>query len=168
MQDKHFPIIALAVIFGGLLLYAPNALALDISATIQDGYTQVVPGDRLYFEVDVKYPENNGRKDLRLTYDIVQNNKTVSEEKVLKAVETQASFIDYIVVPKGANSGLTTLQITIEDYQGLNKNVSASFTVLKGRDAIQSYFFILLGAIGLVMVLVVIQIVYARKLHQAE
>lgn len=146
-----------------VLLQPHTAAALSISTRIGDQYTEVIGGDRLYFEVEIKYPENPQRKDLRLTYELVQEDKVIANEKVLKAVETQASFIDYIVVPQSAKSGQGELRVTIEDYENLHKEVSASFRVLKGINQVQIYFFIILGAIALVTVLVIYQIFAARR-----
>lgn len=140
-----------------------DARALNITARIGDQYTEVIGGDRLYFEIEIKYPENPRRKDLRLEYQIIEDGKVIASEKVLRAVETQASFLDYIVVPQSVNSGIKTLNVVIEDYETLHQEVSASFRVLKGRNQLEAYFFILLGAILLVIVLVFIQIRIAKR-----
>jgi len=146
------------------LLGAPSANALSITARVSDQSTEVSGGDRLYFAVEIKYPENPTREDLRIEYQITENGKSIASEKVLRAVETQASFLDYIVVPKSAMSGTHELNVIITDYAGtLSKSVSATFTVLKGADQLTMYFFILLGATLLVAILVVIQIVAARR-----
>jgi len=68
------------------------------------------------------------------------------------------SFLDYIVVPQSAKSGTKELKVIIEDYESLHQEVSATFQVLKGRNQVETYFYILLVAI-----LVVTQIIFARK-----
>jgi len=140
-----------------------SAYALSVSVRIGDQHTEVIGGDRLYFDVEIKYPENPRRKDLRIEYQIIENSTVIANEKVLRAVETQASFLDYIVIPKGAKGGLHDLNVIITDYEGLNKDVSASFKVLKGIDQIKIYFFIILGTIFLVAILVIIQIRVAKR-----
>lgn len=147
-----------------VLLPSP-AEALSLAARVSDQSTEVAGGDRLYFEVEVKYPENPRRKDLRVEYQIIENSSVIASEKVLRAVETQASFLDYIVVPQSTKSGTKELKVVIEDYEGLHQEVSASFKVLKGRDQIQVYFFILLAVVVLVGVLVSIQIAVIRRQH---
>jgi len=137
--------------------------ALNIAARIGDQHTEVIGGDRLYFEVEIKFPENPKRKDFRIEYQIVDGEKVLASEKVLRAVETQASFLDYIVVPKSANKGMKTLRVIIEDYETLHEEVSASFTIIKGKDQVQTYFFILLGAVVLVGFLVVVQILSINR-----
>jgi len=76
--------------------------ALSLVVHVPEKYTDVHAGERVYFEIEVKYPENPTRKDLRLNYDILKDNAIISQAQVLKAIETQASFIDFIVIPEGA------------------------------------------------------------------
>jgi len=139
------------------------AYALNIAARISDQSTEVIGGDRLYFEIEIKYPENPRRKDLRIEYQIFEKGEVIASEKVLRAVETQASFLDYIVVPQSTKSGLKELNVIITDYEDLHQEVSASFKVLKGRNQTEIYFYILLGAIFLVAILVIMQIRSLKK-----
>lgn len=150
-----------------LLFLLPSPVhALNIAARISDQSTEVIGGDRLYFDVEIKYPENPRRKDLRIEYQILEDGELIASEKVLRAVETQASFLDYIVVPKSARGGLHDLNVIITDYENLHEEVSATFKVLKGIDQVTTYFFIILGAILLVAVLIVIQIFSQRRARQ--
>ncbi len=150
----------LAVIFGSVLCLFPSnkAEALSVSARIADQSVEVSGGDRLYFEVEIKYPENIRRKDLRVEYQVLENGEVIATEKVLRAVETQASFLDYIVVPQSAKGGIHELDVVIADYEDLHAEVSASFKIIKGLDQALIYFFILLLAILLVGILVALQI----------
>ena len=138
--------------------------ALSIVVHVPEKYTDVQAGERFYFEIEVKYPENPSRKDLRLNYEIVdEENNVIAQSKVLKAIETQASFIDFIVIPESAEKGLHLIKISISDYEGLSEEVEASFHVISNAsDKIKLYFFILLGATILVGLLVVINIVLSR------
>lgn len=151
----------LAIVIMALFPY--SSYALNIAARIGDQYTEVSGGDRLYFEVDIKYPENPRRKDLRIEYQILEEGEMIASEKVLRAVETQASFLDYIVVPQSATKGIKELNVIIEDYETLHEEVSATFRVIKGKDQVEIYFFVLLGAILLVMILVIFQIIANKR-----
>lgn len=146
-----------------LLLLPHSAHALNIAARISDQSTEVSGGDRLYFEVEIKYPENPRRKDLRVEYQILEGGDIIASEKVLRAVETQASFLDYIVVPKSTKKGIHDLNVIITDYEGLHQEVSATFKVLKGIGEVGTYFFILLGAVLLVGILVSVQVWLALR-----
>lgn len=162
MHKTYLPVFVFAIM-GAFVALPLSAYAMNVATRISDQYTEVIPSDRLYFEVEIKYPENPTRKDLRIEYQIVEDGKTIASEKVLRAVETQASFLDYIVVPQSAKSGTKELKVIIEDYETLHQEVSATFRVLRGRNQLETYFFILLGAILLVAVLVIIHIMAERK-----
>ena len=138
--------------------------ALSIVVHVPEKYTDVSAGERFYFEIEVKYPENPSRKDLRLNYEILNDDEVIAQSKVLKAIETQASFIDFIVIPESAESGLHIIKVKISDYKGLSKEVSASFHVTSaGSGQIKTYFFILLGATIFVGLLVLINIVMGKR-----
>jgi hypothetical protein len=138
--------------------------ALSVVVHVPEKYTDVNAGERFYFEIEVKYPENPSRKDLRLNYEILKDDKIIAESQVLKAIETQASFMDFIVIPESAKSGLHIIKVKITDYEGLSEEVSASFQVIKSSSEIKKYFFILLGAVVIVGFLVVWQIFKLRKI----
>lgn len=155
--------VALFLIAATLLVPAP-VFALSLTVHVPEKYTNVSAGERFYFELDVKYPENPTRKDLRLTYQILEGETVISESKVLKAVEAQASFIDFIVIPDNAKGGIHTVKVGVSDYGKLMEEVSATFQIVgKPGDQIRLYFFLLLGAIGIVGTLVVINILVSQR-----
>lgn len=139
--------------------------SLSAVVHVPEKYTDVNAGERFYFEVSVKYPENPQRKDLRLTYEVLNSDgELVSQSKALKAIETQASFIDFLVIPESANSGLHTINVKIEDYELLSEEVSSSFNVKGNKlEQLQVYFFILLGAIFFVGFLVILNLKGVKK-----
>jgi hypothetical protein len=137
--------------------------ALSIVTHVPEKYTDVVAGERFYFEIEIKYPENPSRKDLKLNYEISNGGKVIAQAKVLKAVENQASFMDFIVIPESAEPGMHIIKVKISDYESLSEEVEASFHVVSGSGGeIKNYFFILLGAVGLVGILVVVNILKKR------
>lgn len=159
IKNKISYILLISVLFTLIFfsLAAAPVHALSIGIHVPEKYTDVKAGERVYFEIDVKYPENPTRKDLRLQYKITKDGEIVAQAKVLKAVETQASFIDFIVVPEIADKGLHTIQVEISDYADLKEEVSTTFHVASKGSELMIYFFILLGAIVLVGGLVVWQ-----------
>lgn len=143
-----------------LVLYLVCVLpvyAISIMVHVPEKYTDVEAGERFYFELEIKYPENPKRKDLRLNYNITdQDNNPIAKAKYLKAIETQASFMDYIVIPESAKRGLYDIGIEISDYDDLRTDVSASFNVTPSvSEQAKIYFFILLGLILFIGVFVV-------------
>ena len=153
-------LIIIVILFNFIM---PTASALSVAIHVPEKYTNIQAGERFYFEIEIKYPENPSRKDLRLNYEILKDDEVIAQSKVLKAVETQASFIDFIVIPEGAETGLHVIKVKIADYEDLSEEVEASFHVVgKESDQIMLYLFIILGAIILVVILVVIDIVIGR------
>jgi hypothetical protein len=138
--------------------------ALSIVVHVPEKYTDVQAGERFYFEIEVKYPENPQRKDLRLNYEILTTDgEVIAQSKVLKAIETQASFMDFIVIPESANSGMHIIKVKISDYESLSEEIEASFHITKSGSEIKIYFFILLGVIIFVGILVFISIIIKKK-----
>ncbi len=125
---KKWVWIVLFLFISSLISTAP-ASALSIVVHVPEKYTDVHAGERFYFEIEVKYPENPSRKDLRLEYEIKKDDEIIAHSKVLKAVETQASFIDFIVIPESADDGMHIINVKISDYETLSEEVSASFHV---------------------------------------
>lgn len=142
---KNFFVICGVAIF----LLCPTSIVFALSAQVHipEKYTDVKAGERLYFELEIRYPENPTRKDLRLEYEIVKDDEVIAKSKFLKAVETQASFMDYVVIPESANGGLYEIRVQVKDYEKLSEEVSASFKVINKDNELKIYFYIIVGLI---------------------
>lgn len=162
-NKKVFAMIFGVVLFGFVCITFVSSLSVVVH--VPEKYTDVNSGERFYFEIEIKYPENPSRKDLRLEYEILTlDGEILAQSKVLKAIETQASFIDFIVIPESAKEGLHIINVKIRDYETLSEEVEASFHVNSGgSNQIKLYFFTLLGVIILVGILVVINIFVNRR-----
>ena len=160
---KKSNLIFLVVLFLNLISFA-SVSALSVDVHVPEKYIEVQAGERLYFEVSVKYPENPIRKDLVIKYEIFDNNNNlIAQSKVLKAVETQASFIDFLVIPDSTKKGLYTIKVGIEDSNISGNEVEASFNVVSQSDDLRTYFFILLGGIILVGILLIFSLFGKNK-----
>ena len=164
MIVKIVKVICVIFVYVEMLFNAPYTRALSVSTNISEKYTEIQSGDRLYFQVDIKYPENPQRKDLRLNYEVTKGDEIIAQSQVLKAVETQAQFLDFIVIPESSVTGLYNLKVKISDYDNLAEEVATSFKVVAGKDEeLKTYFFILLGVISLVAILAIIDIIVSKK-----
>lgn len=162
MKNKFCFIIFGIILFN--LLSLSSVSAISIVTHIPEKYQEVYPGERLYFEIEVKYPENPTRVDLRLNYIIEKEGETIAQSKALKAVETQASFMDYLSIPEDADVSLHDLRIEVRDYGDLDEEVATSFKLSKkGLDRIAIYFFIVVGILGILGILIMIDIFRRRK-----
>lgn len=149
----------LVLMLGTLFLAAPSSVqALSVTVAIPEKYTEVNAGERAYFSIEIKYPENDKRKDLKFNYQVKKGDEVIAESKVLKAVETQASFIDYIVIPDSVKNGLYTISVQISDYENLNQDVSATFKVVEKTNPFLIYFFIILGVIVVLGIIISLEI----------
>jgi len=165
-MNKFFNIIM--ILLFGLGLISPVS-SLSISTHIPEKYTDVVAGERLYFEIDVKYPENPKRKDLKIEYEIFDNNNNlVAQAKVLKAIENQASFVDFIVIPKNSKPGLFTLNVKVTDYKSLSEEVFSTFRVEGPGNGLIEYILIIIGIIIFVGFFVIITILNKSKEKQRK
>jgi hypothetical protein len=149
-----------------LLLPTTSVLALSAVVHIPEKYTDVKAGERLYFELEIRYPENSSRKDLRLEYEIVKDGEVIATSKFLKAVETQASFMDYVVIPETASGGLHEIRVQVKDYETLSEEVSASFKVINKDNEFKIYFYIIVGMIVILGVVISWEINRLKKFNQ--
>jgi hypothetical protein len=137
-----------------------STLAMTVTLQIPEKYAEVEAGGVVYFETEVKYPENDTRKDLRIEYFVLgPDGKDVAYMKVLKAIETQASFMDSINIPGGVDPGMFTIKAKIADYNTLSEDVGASFQVIpRAGERIMMYLFIILGIVILIALLISIEL----------
>jgi hypothetical protein len=138
--------------------------ALTIEVHVPEKYNEVIAGERMYFEMAVKYPENPTRVDLRFVYQILDaNDNVIAESKTLKAIETQASFIDYIILPDIMDFGMHKIEIQLSDYGDVAETAGASFHVTKNRlDALFTIVYALIGAVVFLLLLIVIVLLRRR------
>jgi subtilase family serine protease len=142
---------------------------MTATINVPEKYSEVSAGEKVYFETEIKWPENTERKDLRIEYTIKdKDNQMIAYLKVLKAIETQASFMDSISIPESTKAGTYTLFLNVTDYKELNQEVAASFNVVKKLgDSFNTYLFIILGVIGFIAIAIVIElfILIKKKSH---
>jgi hypothetical protein len=156
---KRVLIVSLIMMFV-LILFINLASAMTVTINIPEKYSEVRAGEAVYFETEVKWPENTERKDLKIEYSIKnQNGDEVAYLKVLKAIETQASFMDSISIPESTKAGTYKIVLTISDYKDLNQEVVASFKITgQSGNFMNIAFIILLGAVILIAIIVAIEL----------
>jgi len=143
-----------------------SVLALNLIIHIPEKYLEVVAGNQLGFELDIKYPENYLSKKLYLTYQIKKDNQIISETKALKSIENQSSFMEYLPIPESAQVGTYTLINQIQDYDNLNEQVSTNFRVIKNNADFIMYIYILIAAVGIVAVLITVQFFMILRINK--
>ena len=135
-----------------------NVSALSATVHVPEKYNEVNAGDRFYFELAIRYPENPTRVDLRLEYEVVDDGgEVVTQAKALKAVETQASFLDFVVLPEKMDYGKYNINVYVKDYGDLSEKVGSSFYVTKNRvDMLFTYIYLLALAVFFLMIAIIV------------
>lgn len=157
MKNNFWILVSTVFIFS--LLSSTSVSAFSAEVHISDEYAKVSTGERIYFKVDIYYPENTVRKDLSFEYEIRNKGDIIVHSKVLKAIETQASFMDYLVIPENTGRGLHTLSIKITDYENLNKKISTSFYISNN----QIIYIVIIVMLFVLLIGVVIYLVCRRR-----
>jgi len=163
MKTKYF-LTACVLLFLAMAILPGSVSAMSISVGIPEKYSEIKAGEKVYFETEVKWPENAGRKDLRIEYSV--KNKASGEVaylKVLKAIETQASFMDAISIPESVPPGTYKISAKFSDYGSLSEEVAASFRVSKNTNSIQNYLIAIIGILGVIAVFVVTELFVLTK-----
>lgn len=155
---NHYKYQAIFLIFLFMALFplAKPTAAMSVVLNIPEKYSEVKVGEKLYFQTEVKWPENTGRKDLRVEYTVVDGSGTeIAYLKVLKAIETQASFMDSITISDRTVPGIYRINAKISDYGSLEQEVTTSFTVAKGETKPQTYVNIIIGLVFVIGIFLV-------------
>jgi hypothetical protein len=160
-QKMKRVIIALFSVMFILILFVKFSSAMTATVNIPEKYSEVLAGDQIYFETEIKWPENTERKDLRIEYTIKdKNNQTIAYLKVLRAIETQASFMDSISIPESTKAGTYTIFLTLTDYEELNQEVAASFNIIEKPTDKMAYYII---AIVATIILISVVLIFSYK-----
>lgn len=141
------------------LTFIPCVMAFEVDVNIPERYLDVNAGDRVGFEVDVRYPENSVKKDIEIYYEIKSGDNIVFDSSVIKSIEKSAFFIDFINLSKGLNTGTYTLNVTAVDFGDVFVYDTADFDVTGSRDEeIRTYLLVFFGiAVVFVFVFVILK-----------
>jgi len=131
----------LVSVMTALILVMPSVYAISVSVSVPDKYQEIGVGGTLYFKVDLQDPQNAGRHDISLKYDVKKGENIIVSSKELKAIETQASFLSSITIPNSAESGIYNIVVTVNDKE----SASAAFYIrgLSAEGTIDFYVVIL-------------------------
>lgn len=146
--------------------WAAPARAASVSIDIPDAYATVKGGERVYFQVEFLYPENPRRRDFRISYQVREGEDVIASAQFLKAVETQASFSDYAVIPETAKPGIHSITVDIIDDTGATivQGASTSFEVQPTFDWAAAHFYMILAAIFSIGIVLSFEIHGVRRL----
>lgn len=130
-----------------LLLSISTGSAIEVSVKISERYYEVQAGEDIYFQIELKDKEAIGRHDVSLEYEVKYKDEVIAFSKELKAIETQASFVEFIKIPESAEDGIYSLVVTI-NYED---SAAASFYVKSVAEEQIEIYFVMLAVIILVV-----------------
>ncbi|MGK0209666.1 MAG: hypothetical protein ACI83O_000948 [Patescibacteria group bacterium] len=139
--------------------------SLGATVSIPKGFGDVSAGEQLHFIVDVMYPEQVGRSDLRFDYKIIQGGKVLISGQSVRAIETRMSFVDVLTIPSNAYLGNYELVVGISNSYDIDEFASTSFYLSKGQWGVTILHLFIFAGISLSLgVLLGIDIVVHRRL----
>ncbi len=134
-------------VFIVILLNSQFISAFELSVNIPDKYQEIQAGETLQFQITIKNIEEAGRHDIQLDYQLKKGSIILNSRRELKAIETQASFLSSIKIPKETPSGIYTIEVIVNEKE----EVSTNFNVKSSEMAqIKIYLMILIIAILIV------------------
>jgi len=142
-----------------------QAKAMSATVNIPENYAEVHAGEKVYIETEIKWPENDYRKDLIIEYSVKdKNGDEIAYLKTLKAIETQASFMESITIPDSTKGGTYRVDVTVKDYEELNHDIVASFKVIEmGNDLVNTYIMIILVVVVFIAILLTFNVILLTK-----
>jgi len=144
-------------LFIAVLLTSPFISAFELSVNIPDKYQEIQAGETLQFQIAIKNIEKAGRHDIRLDYQLKKGNIILNSKRELKAVETQASFLSSIKVPKETPAGVYVIEVIVNEKE----EVSTHFNV-KSSEMTQIEIYLII----LIIVIMVIGGLIFWELHR--
>lgn len=126
---------------------------------------EVKAGDKIYFEVDVRYPENFERKDLYIIHSVKDmSGKEVLTFQSLRAIQNRISFVDYVFIPSNFETGNYIFEIDVNDGEKNLGQSKLSFFVLNEDEInFKQAFYILFASMIFIAFLVILDIIKSGR-----
>ncbi|MFH1174844.1 MAG: hypothetical protein V1725_06940 [archaeon] len=151
----------LLFLFSLLLACAPlRAENFNVDIDLPSTYAVVTPGKDIWFTINVLNLATENRIDIALNYDVQdeQENIIVSRAKTV-AIETQASFVADLALPKDLPPGQYVLHVLLTSPYG-NSTAETSIIVRKEQSFPWQYA---VAVVGLLIVLGLIAYEYRKS-----
>jgi len=131
----------------GNTIESGNLAGLEVSVFVPEKYQRVQAGEMLQFQTSLKNIQKSGRHDIQLDYYIKKNEITITHNRELKAVETQASFLSSIKVPEETLPGIYNIEVQINEEES-----SLATFYVKSSDVGQIRLYLIILIIAIVLV----------------
>ena len=105
--------------------------SFNLEVEIPETYEEVLAGENIWFTTKLLNLANTKRIDVTRVYEILNaRREIISSKSETVAVETQASFVGKIEIPKNSEKGLHFLKVILTSPFGQSESES-SFNVIK-------------------------------------
>ncbi len=100
----------------------------NVNINLPHSYESVSAGEAIYFTTKIVNLGSKNRVDINLKYEIIDSNELVlSSKSQTVAIETQASFVETILLPKDVRPGKYFLKVTLRSEE-LNSEIYSQTT----------------------------------------
>lgn len=161
MMNRIF--LFLMLVFFSLKLVMP----LDVIASFPSE-AEVKAGEKIYFEVDVRYPENFERKDLYIVHSVKDmSGKEVLNFQSLRAIQNRISFVDSVFIPSNFETGNYVFEIDVMEGEKKLGEAGLTFFVLNEEEiSFKQAFYILFSSMVFITFLVVLDIIKSGRVKK--
>lgn len=160
MKKAILTVVFLSLVLLGIFFYrgintlATSEISSNLEIEIPSRYSSVDSGEQIYFTTRLMNLAQIGRRDVTLTYEIVDSSEKILVSKSeTVAVETQASFVNNLIIPEGTLAGDYTLRVTLSE-NGSTSSTEHSFKVSQIETEEKDYSLIVV--VGAIIILVII------------
>jgi uncharacterized membrane protein len=154
-------LLALVLIFLLLPIKAFAVQPFNVEIELPSSYQNVNPGTDVWFTVKLLNLANTQRLDVTLSYDIFDSKgQSVAHNSKTVAIETQASFVADLKIPKSALPGDYSVNVAVNSTLG----ESTAKTSLKVSSPKTYFILYYIGAAIALLLLLIFLIVKSRPL----
>jgi len=129
----------------------------NLRVEIPSEYKTINEGEKIWFTVKILNLANQERVDVQLVYEIKEESgKIITSRKETVAIETQASFVGSIEIPKETKKGAYILDVQMISANGDISYGHTTFKISEKKDIlfyIQEYYLFIIIGISLIFII---------------
>lgn len=140
-----------------------NYTATNLKIEIPSSHKNIRSGESLWFTIKVLNLANKQRMDVSLKYEILDSNKvSIITKSETVAIETQASFVKQIEIPKNSPSGKYSLYGKVTYANGNEVFAEDSFNIIEKKENKSIIYFYIIISIAIIMFFMILIIVLIK------
>ena len=152
--------------------YVVSQASISLSIKIEPEYLIMSAGDRMLIQINLIQLGDQRRKDVTVSLSLVDSEgKTIDKSTETIALETQASLVSILDIPKDANAGIYDINVDVSDTNKENLLGKASKEIIIEKTKITRENIYLIGiCLGVIALFILLVILYKqnRNLHKGR